>query len=87
LRPVAARLAQANGHDSGHVKAMVRRIEHLGGEKHVHMALAHGADETRDVELVTLCQDTAGLEPGRAVSVEFTAPLYFDAAGQRITTG
>jgi multiple sugar transport system ATP-binding protein len=84
VRPDATRLAQANGHDGGHVKAMVRRIEHLGGEKHVHVALAHSA---QDVELVTLCQDLAGLEPGRAVSVEFTAPLYFDAAGQRITTG
>jgi len=27
----------------------------------------------------------SGLEPGRAVSVEFTAPLFFDAAGQRVT--
>jgi multiple sugar transport system ATP-binding protein len=81
VRPDATRVAQANGHDSGHVKALVRRIEHLGDQKHVHVALAGG---TSDVEMVTLCHDLSGLEPGRAVSVEFTAPLFFDAAGQRI---
>ncbi len=81
VRPDAARLARANGHDSGHVNAVVRRIEHLGDQKHVHVAW--GADEA-EVELVTLCRDLAGLEPGRAVSVEFTSPLFFDAAGQRI---
>ncbi len=84
VRPDATRLAQANGHDSGHVKAMVRRIEHLGSEKHVHVALGHSAQE---VELITLCHDVTGLEAGHAVSVEFTAPLFFDAAGQRITRG
>jgi multiple sugar transport system ATP-binding protein len=82
VRPDATRLALANGHDSGHVKALVRRIEHLGSEKHVHVALGHSAQE---IELITLCHDVGGLEPGRAVSVEFTAPLYFDAAGQRIS--
>ena len=82
VRPDATRLAQANGHDSGHVNALVRRIEHLGDQKHVHVALGGSAGE---VELITLCHDVSGLEPGRAVSVEFTAPLFFDAAGQRIT--
>ena len=81
VRPEATRLAQANGHDSGHVKALVRRIEHLGDQKHVHVALGGGTD---DIEMVTLCHDLTGLEPGRAVSIEFTAPLYFDAHGQRI---
>jgi multiple sugar transport system ATP-binding protein len=82
VRPDATRLAQANGHDGGHVKALVRRIEHLGDQKHVHVALSGSAG---DVELITLCREVGGLEPGRAVSVEFTAPLFFDAAGQRIT--
>jgi hypothetical protein len=49
----------------------------------VHVALG---GITGDVELITLCHDVSGLEPGRAVSVDFTAPLFFDAAGQRITT-
>ncbi len=82
VRPDATLLSRANGHDSGHVKAQVRRIEHLGERKHVHVALRSSTDE---VELITVCRDLAGLEPGHAVSVEFTAPLYFDAAGQRIT--
>jgi multiple sugar transport system ATP-binding protein len=78
VRPDATRLARANGRDDGHVKAQVRRIEHLGDQMHVHMALG-------EHELITLCHDATGLEPGRSVSVQFTAPLFFDAAGQRIT--
>ena len=66
----------------GHAQALVRRVEHLGDQTHVHVALG-GASS--DVELVTVCDDTTGLEPGRAVSVEFRAPLFFDAAGQRIS--
>jgi multiple sugar transport system ATP-binding protein len=81
VRPDGTRLSLANGHDAGHAQALVRRIEHLGDQTHVHVALAHAGS---DVELVTLCRDTAGLEPGCAVSVEFSAPLFFDAAGQRI---
>ena len=81
VRPDGTRLTLANGHDSGHAQALVRRIEHLGDQTQVHVALgAAGAD----VELITLCSDLSGIEPGRAVSVEFTAPLFFDAAGQRI---
>jgi multiple sugar transport system ATP-binding protein len=81
VRPDGTRLAPANGHDTGHAQALVRRIEHLGDQTHVHVALGGAGN---DVELVTLCHDTTGLEPGRAVSVEFSAPLFFDAAGQRI---
>ena len=77
VRPDATLLKRANGRDSGHVQALVRRIEHLGDQKHVHVALG-------EVELVTLCQELDGLEPGRAVSVEFTSPLFFDAAGRRV---
>jgi len=75
----------ANGHDRGHVKALVRRIEHLGDQKHVHVAIAHAeAGAAPEFEMVALCPDTSGLEPGGAVAVEFIAPLFFDAAGQRI---
>jgi multiple sugar transport system ATP-binding protein len=90
VRPDATRLAPANGHDSGHARALVRRIEHLGDQNHVHLALVGGAasigegTDDGEVEMVTLCQDLGGLEPGRAVAVEFIAPLFFDAAGQRI---
>jgi len=81
VRPDGTLLAPANGHDHGHAQALVRRIEHLGDQTQVHVALG-GAGS--DVELVTLCTDLGGLEPGRAVSVEFTAPLFFDATGRRI---
>jgi multiple sugar transport system ATP-binding protein len=80
-RPDGARLRPANGHDSGHARALVRRVEHLGDQTHVYVALSAAGAET---ELVALCGDTSGLEPGRAVSVEFTAPLFFDDAGRRI---
>jgi multiple sugar transport system ATP-binding protein len=83
VRPDATRLTRANGHDSGHVKALVRRVEHLGEQKHVHVALAGSTGEA-DVEMITLCKDASGLEPGAAVAVEFTAPLFFDAAGRRV---
>jgi multiple sugar transport system ATP-binding protein len=79
VRPDATRLARANGADHGHAKALVRRIEHLGDQVHVHLALG-------DFELITLRSDADGLEPGRSVSIEFTAPLFFDAAGQRIAS-
>jgi multiple sugar transport system ATP-binding protein len=85
VRPDAARLTLANGHDHGHVRAQVRRIEHLGDQLHIHMALTGQAD-AGEVEMITLCSDATGLAPGRAVSLEFVAPLFFDAAGQRITT-
>ena len=81
VRPDGTALAPANGHDRGHAQALVRRVEHLGDQTHVYVALGGAASE---VELVTLCSDTRGLEPGRAVSVEFRAPLFFDAAGQRL---
>lgn len=84
VRPDGSTLAPANGHDRGHVQALVRRVEHLGDQTHVYVALG-GASS--DVELVTLCGDTSGLEPGRAVSVEFRAPLFFDASGRRIHHG
>jgi multiple sugar transport system ATP-binding protein len=83
VRPDGSRLRPANGHDSGHAQALVRRVEHLGDQTHVYVALGGTADDT---ELVAVCADTTGLEPGRAVSVEFRAPLFFDGAGQRITT-
>jgi multiple sugar transport system ATP-binding protein len=83
VRPDGSRLRLANGHDSGHARALVRRVEHLGDQTHVYVALGGTAND--EIELVALCRDTSGLEPGRAVSVEFSAPLYFDAAGQRIT--
>jgi multiple sugar transport system ATP-binding protein len=91
VRPDGSTLRPANGHDSGHARALVRRVEHLGDQTHVYVALGAAADPALgaaagEIELVALCRDTTGFEPGRAVSVEFNAPLYFDATGRRITT-
>ena len=83
VRPDGSRLRPANGHDSGHAQALVRRVEHLGDQTHVYVALGGAAGE---IELVASCRDTTGFEPGRAVSVAFPAPLYVDAAGLRITS-
>ena len=89
VRPDGTRLSLANDPgettNAGHARAVVHRIEHLGDQKQVHLALG-GADAAGNggIELVTLCADPSGFEPGRTVAVEFTAPLFFDAAGQRI---
>ncbi|HET9207756.1 MAG TPA: ABC transporter ATP-binding protein [Burkholderiaceae bacterium] len=82
VRPDGSKLRLANGHDSGHARALVRRVEHLGDQTHVYVALVGTA--SGEIELVALCRDTSGFEPGRAVSVEFSAPLFFDGGGQRI---
>ena len=77
--PTARACAPANGHDSGHAQALVRRIELLSDQHLVHLALAGTAS---DIELVSAVpRRQRRCEPGRAVSVEFTAPLCFDAAG------
>jgi len=82
VRPDGAQLVPIDPRqERGHAQARVRRIESLGDQRHVHLALEGPGEE---IELVTLCPDPAGLAPGQAVSVQFTAPLFFDAAGQRI---
>ena len=81
VRPDGTRLAPANGHDRGHAQALVRRVEHLGDQTHVHVALG-GASS--DAELVTCATTPAAWSPAGPCSVELSAPLFFDAAGQRI---
>jgi multiple sugar transport system ATP-binding protein len=63
----------ANGHATGRVKW----IEHLGDQNHLHVMI-DGTD------VVTLCDRDAGLAVGDAVDVELTAPLFFDANGDRV---
>jgi multiple sugar transport system ATP-binding protein len=60
----------------GH-RAQVHRIEHLGDQNHVHLRLVTHS-------LVTLADPAQDLKAGDEVSLEFTAPLYFDQAGNRI---
>ncbi len=52
-------------------------VEHLGDQDHLHIRLgAH--------DVVTLSDPASGLAPGDAVAVTPTAPLFFDAAGERV---
>ena len=63
----------ANGSATGRVKW----IEHLGDQNHLHVTVA-------DTDVVTLCDRDAGLAVGDAVDVRLSAPLFFDAAGNRL---
>ncbi len=57
--------------------AQIHWVEHLGDQNHVHLKLASHS-------LVTLADPAQELKAGDEVSLEFTEPLYFDAAGQRV---
>ena len=56
----------------------VHRIEHLGDQNHVHLDYQGRA-------LVTLADPHQPLVAGQEVGLQLANPLYFDAAGQRIT--
>jgi multiple sugar transport system ATP-binding protein len=57
--------------------ARVHWVEHLGDQNHVHLRLAEHS-------LVTLADPAQPLKAGDEVSLEFTEPLYFDQAGNRV---
>src|SRR5215472_798233 len=65
--------------DSAGPRARVHWVEHLGDQNHVHLKLDSHS-------LVTLADPAQDLKAGDEVSLEFTAPLYFDQAGKRITS-
>jgi multiple sugar transport system ATP-binding protein len=58
-------------------RARVHWVEHLGDQNHVHLRLATHS-------LVTLADPVQPLKAGDQVSLEFTEPLYFDQAGNRL---
>jgi multiple sugar transport system ATP-binding protein len=60
-------------------RAEVQWVEHLGDQNHVHLKLATHS-------LVTLADPVQPLKAGDQVSIEFTEPLYFDEAGNRIAS-
>jgi len=72
LRIVKAEASAAHGR--------VEWIEHLGDQNHLHISIA-GHD------VVTLADPDSGLGVGDDVGVGFLAPLFFDAAGDRIGGG
>jgi multiple sugar transport system ATP-binding protein len=69
LRIVKAEASAAHGR--------VEWIEHLGDQNHLHIRIG-GHD------VVTLVDPDAGLAVGDDIGVSFVAPLFFDAAGDRI---
>jgi multiple sugar transport system ATP-binding protein len=74
LRTEHIRISSADGPGP---LARVHWVEHLGDQNHVHLRLASHS-------LVTLADPAQALKAGDQVSLEFTEPLYFDAAGQRV---
>jgi multiple sugar transport system ATP-binding protein len=60
--------------------ARVHWVEHLGDQNHVHLKLDNHS-------LVTLADPVQPLKAGDQVSLEFTDPLYFDQAGNRVGAG
>jgi multiple sugar transport system ATP-binding protein len=58
-------------------RARVQWVEHLGDQNHVHLKLDKHS-------LVTLADPAQDLKVGDEVMLEFTLPLYFDRAGNRI---
>lgn len=76
LRTEHIRISPANG-SVGSPRAEVQWVEHLGDQNHVHLKLATHS-------LVTLADPVQPLKAGDQVSIEFTEPLFFDEAGNRV---
>jgi multiple sugar transport system ATP-binding protein len=74
---------QTGNRQEAHITAHIQRIEHISDERHLHLRMTPSG-QAAPVELVTLCQDLSALHPGGEVAVCFTAPLFFNAAGQRM---
>ena len=76
LRTEHIRISPAAG-SAGSPRAEVQWVEHLGDQNHVHLKLATHS-------LVTLADPVQPLKAGDQVSIEFTEPLFFDEAGNRV---
>ncbi len=75
IRTEHLRIAAVNG---GGIIGRIHRIEHLGDQNHIHL-------EYRGQMLVTLADPHQPLQAGQDVELQLLQPLYFDAAGRRIT--
>jgi multiple sugar transport system ATP-binding protein len=73
------RVRKANG---GGALGRVRWIEHLGDANHLHLRI--GSTAAGEADFVTLTEPDTPLAVGDAVHVDFVAPLFFDARGDRI---
>jgi len=76
LRPEHIEIGKAG---AGCKKAQVRRIEHLGDQTRMHLQI-DGA------QIVTLIDSHSEIQAGEEIWVAPSAPLFFDAAGDRIPT-
>jgi multiple sugar transport system ATP-binding protein len=74
VRTEQLRIGPLNGHGA---KALLRRIEHLGDQNHLHI-------EVGPNNLVALADPHSPWCAGDEVSVTLHNPLYFDAAGERL---
>ena len=70
LRPEHVRLG------AGH-EATVSRVEHLGDQTRLHLVY-------REHDIVTLVDPATRLDPGAAVQISITDPLYFEKDGARV---
>ena len=68
------RIGTLNGHGA---KALLRRVEHLGDQNHLHLQIG-------DHPVVTLADPHSPWRAGDEVSVTLNNPLYFNAAGERL---
>ena len=71
LRP--EHIAEGAGQDS-----IVNQVEFLGDQTRLHLKLG-------DYDLVSVTDPHTNLRPGDTVAIRPENPLYFDAAGQRVT--
>jgi multiple sugar transport system ATP-binding protein len=65
---------------NGAANALVERVERLGDQTHLHLAV--GAEK-----MVTLVDPHAPLDKGDKVEIAVRRPLFFDAAGRRVRAG
>jgi multiple sugar transport system ATP-binding protein len=69
--------ASASASASASANASVVRVEHLGDQRYLHLALS-------GQPIVTLAEHDADFSVGDSVKLELTRPLFFDASGMRI---
>jgi len=76
---IGARTEQLRiGHaHNGAAQGVLKRIEHLGDQNHLHLEIAGHS-------LVTLADPHARWKAGDTLAIELVDPTYFDATGQRI---
>ncbi len=77
-KTIGARTEHLNiARGGGDVSAIVKRIEHLGDQSHLHLDLG-------GQPVVTLSDPEADLAAGDVVSLSLNKPLFFGADGERI---